>query len=165
MPRRRRGMTDIEFQEWLMNHHTANDNNCWIWNGGKNSAGYGCYGKNKRMYLVHRFSIEINLGRKLSNHEDVRHLCPNEPNRMCYNPEHLSVGTRKENMEDMVKYGHSQMGTRNYHAKLTSEDVISIRALRGMFLLRELAEMYGVDQALISMIVNNKIWKHVGNEN
>lgn len=64
-------------------------------------------------------------------------------------------------MEDMVTYGNSQKGTKNYHAKLTEEDVIAIRAQRSMFLLRELAEMYDVDQALISMVVNRKIWKHV----
>ena len=161
MPRRKKNMTPGELRDWIMNRHTTTDTNCWIWNGGKNSAGYGCYSTNNKMYLVHRFSLEDKLGRPLLDTEDVRHLCPGEPNRACYNPEHLDVGTRKENMEDMVRYGHSQKGSRNYQSKLTEEDVLSIRAVRGMFLLRELAEMYGVDQALISMILNNKIWTHV----
>jgi len=58
-------------------------------------------------------------------------------------------------------YGRSQTGSKNHHSKLTEDDVISIRAIRSMFLLSELAEMFGVDQALISMIANRKIWKHV----
>jgi hypothetical protein len=160
MPRRK-NMAPDELREWIMGHHTKDHNDCWIWNGGKNSAGYGCYSKNHRMHLVHRFSMEDKLGRKLLDTEDVRHLCPGEPNRACYNPEHLSVGTRKENMEDMVRHGHSQKGSRNYQSKLTEEDVLSIRALWGMFVLRELGEMYGVDPALISLIVRRKIWKHV----
>lgn len=161
MTRRKKGMSQSELQEWIMNNHTVDGNGCWIWKNGKNSMGYGCYAMNNRMYLVHRFSIEIKLGRALTKSEDVRHICPNTPNRACYNPEHLAVGTHKENMEDMVAYGNSQKGVKNHHAKLTEEDVLSIRAQRDMFLLRELAEMYGVDQALISMVINGKIWKHV----
>jgi hypothetical protein len=106
-------------------------------------------------------SLEKKIGRELSVTEDARHVCPNVPNRKCYNPEHLQVGTRKQNMEDMVAYGRSQTGSKNHHSKLTEEDVVSIRAIRSMFLLSELAEMFAVDQALISMVVNRKIWKHV----
>jgi hypothetical protein len=61
----------------------------------------------------------------------------------------------------MVRTGRSHTGAKNYHSKLTEDDVLSMRAQRGMFLLRELAEMYGVDQALVSMIVNRKVWKHI----
>ena len=161
MVRRKKNMTEEEFLVWFNQNHTTDDNQCWIWNGGRNSAGYGCVGKDGSMFLVHRISLEKKIGRKLDIKEDARHMCPNVPNRKCYNPEHLQVGTRKQNMEDMVVYGRSQTGTKNYHSKLTEDDVISIRAIRNMFLLSELAEMFSVDQALISMIVNRKIWKHV----
>ena len=154
-------MTEEEFLVWLNENHTKDDNQCWIWKGGKNSAGYGCVGKNGKMMLVHRISLEQKIGRELDVKEDARHICPNTPNRKCYNPAHLAPGTRKQNMEDMVVYGRSQTGTKNYHSKLTEEDVISIRENRGLFLLSELADMFGVDQALISMVANRKIWKHV----
>ena len=154
-------MTHESFLDWLNQNHTTDDNQCWIWNGGRNSAGYGCVGKEGKMFLVHRISLEQKLGRYLGSEEDARLVCPNTPNRKCYNPDHLEVGTRKQNMEDMVAYGRSQTGSKNHHSKLTEEDVISIRAIRSMFLLSELAEMFGVDQALISMIVNRRIWKHV----
>jgi hypothetical protein len=154
-------MTEEEFVSWFSQNHTIDNNQCWIWNGGRNSAGYGCVGRNNVMFLVHRISLEKKIGRVLDAKEDARHICPNAPNRKCYNPEHLEAGTRKQNMEDMVTYGRSQTGSKNHHSKLTEDDVISIRAIRSMFLLSELAEMFGVDQALISMIANRKIWKHV----
>ena len=161
MVRRQKNMTDENFLDWLNQNHTTDDNQCWIWNGGKNSAGYGCVGKDGKMFLVHRISLAKKIGRELNAKEDARHVCPNLPNRKCYNPEHLQVGTRKQNMEDMVAYGRSQTGIKNHHSKLTEEDVISIRALRSEFLLSELAKRFGVDQALISMIANRKVWKHV----
>lgn len=161
MPRRKCRMTDQDLRDWIMSNHIVNETGCWIWNGGKNSAGYGCYGRNNRMYLVHRFSLENKIGRCLTTREDARHVCPGLPNRACYNPHHLDVGSRKENMQDMVRVGRSQPGVKNYHSKLTDKDILCIRSLRGMLLLRELAELYEVDQALISMIVNRKIWKHV----
>jgi hypothetical protein len=162
MTRRKRNMTSSELALWLNANHTVNENSCWVWKGAKNSAGYGCYGLNGRMHLIHRFSLETKLGRHLTDTEDTRHVCPTLPNRACYNPSHLEVGTRKENMQDMVRTGRSQVGTKNYHSKLTEDDVISIRAQRSMFTLRQLSEMYGVDQALISMISNGKIWRHLG---
>jgi hypothetical protein len=154
-------MTEQEFLVWLNQNNTKDDNNCWIWNGGVNSAGYGCVGKDNKMFLVHRISLEKKIGRYLDTKEDARHICPNVPNTRCYNPEHLEVGTHKQNMQDMVLYGRSQTGSKNYHSKLTEDNVITIRAIRSMFLLSELAEIFDVDQALISMIVNRKIWKHV----
>jgi hypothetical protein len=161
MPRRKRNMTDAELNDWLNSNHNVDGNGCWVWRGGKNSAGYGCYGSNGTMHLVHRFSLEKKMGRCLAEDEHTRHVCPGLPNRACYNPDHLEVGTRKENMQDMVRTGRSQTGVKNYHSKLTEDDVLSMRAQRSMFLLRELAEMYGVDQALVSMVVNRKVWKHI----
>jgi len=154
-------MSDSEFFNWFNDQKTINENNCWIWNHGKNSSGYGCVSFHKRMTLVHRISFELKTGKKPEDEKDIRHICPVAPNTLCYNPLHLIEGTRKDNMEDMVLYGRSQTGEKNYHSKLTDYDVTSIRAQKGMFLLREFAEMYGVDQALISMILNNKIWKHI----
>lgn len=154
-------MTEDEFFDWFLQQKNINENGCWLWSRGKNSAGYGCVNYCKKMQLVHRLSIERHSGIPLSSDEDVRHLCPKSPNTLCFNPTHLMRGSRKENMQDMVTYGRSQQGEKNYQSKLTSDDILSIRAQRPFFKLRELAEMYNVDQALISMISNKKIWKHI----
>lgn len=159
--RRMKNMSDDEFFIWLTQQKTTNENNCWLWNRGKNSAGYGCVLFHGKMQLVHRLFFQYHSNVDISKDDDIRHICPSTPNTLCFNPNHLLKGSRKENMEDMVRYGRSQQGERNYHSKLSNDDILCIRAQREMFLLRELAEMYGVDQALISMIVNNKIWKHV----
>lgn len=159
--RRKKNMTELEFIEWIIQQKITDDNNCWIWKNGKNSAGYGCTSFEGKMVLVHRFFFEKHFNNPLNDDEDVRHICPNTPNILCFNPDHLTKGSRKENMQDMVLYGRSQKGEKNYHSKLTDENVLFIRAQRDSFSLKELSEMYGVDQALISIIINNKIWKHV----
>lgn len=159
--RRKKNMSDTEFFDWMIQQKVENENGCWLWNRGKNSSGYGCVMFHGKMNLVHRLFFEHHNNVSVSKDDDIRHICPKMPNTLCFNPEHLLRGSRKENMQDMVRYGRSQKGEKNHHSKLSNEDVLCIRAQRDMFLLRELAEMYNVDQALVSMIVNNKIWKHI----
>lgn len=54
-------------------------------------------------------------------------------------------------------------GSGNGKSKLIEPQVIEIRELhsKGKYLQREIAEMYGVHQKLISRIVNRKIWLHI----
>ena len=57
----------------------------------------------------------------------VMHSCDNP---RCVNPEHLSLGTQKDNMADMRRKGRAanQAGAANGNAKLSDEDVQMIRA-------------------------------------
>jgi hypothetical protein len=50
-------------------------------------------------------------------------------------------------------------GAQNPRAKLTDDDVRTIRASNSP--LRVMAEQFGVDQSLISLIRLRKAWKHV----
>lgn len=69
---------------------------CWIWGGCKDKNGYGRIGIGKKNLRTHRFSYELNIG-KITEGLFVLHKCDNPS---CVNPEHLKVGTHKENQHD-----------------------------------------------------------------
>jgi hypothetical protein len=55
------------------------------------------------------------------------------------------------------------LGEKNYHAKLTEQDVREIRELyaEGYDTMKEIGAYYSVDAATVCDIVNRKKWKHV----
>jgi predicted XRE-type DNA-binding protein len=79
------------------------------------------------------------------------HSCDNPP---CVNPEHLSVGTRKENLVDMSKKGRMF----NPSLKLTLEQVDFIKS--SDLTQNELAQKFSVMQSTISRIKSGKRWKY-----
>jgi len=80
------------------------------------------------------------------------------------NPEHLFVGTQKDNVHDSMKKGrrHSKAGVGHHLAKLTDEQVLEIRAAAKAGESRKtLAERFGVRQGAISKIVTRVRWVHI----
>lgn len=76
---------------------------CWEWIGCKDRLGYGRLMYWGTLTLAHRFSWELH-NKKIPKGLNVLHKCDN---RKCVNPEHLWLGTHRDNMEDMVKKGRS----------------------------------------------------------
>ncbi len=67
-------------------------NGCWVWQGMKNSLGYGkiCIGREKRKsYFVHRVMYELKKG-IIPEGLCIDHLCRNTS---CINPDHLEAVT------------------------------------------------------------------------
>jgi|688.fasta_scaffold1124452_1 hypothetical protein len=79
---------------------------CWEWQGSLNIKGYGKFharNKNNKIYATHRLSWILNNGEIIDNLH-VLHKCDN---RKCCNPDHLFLGTHRDNMDDMVNKGRS----------------------------------------------------------
>jgi hypothetical protein len=155
-------MTDIIFDDFFISKYwkkvnIENNDDCWFWYGGLNSKGYGVVGYRGKHYLAHRVSYELNLG-KIPSGLLVLHKCDQ---RNCVNPNHLFLGTHKDNMEDMVNKNRSARGDRNGRAKLKESDVKEIIEdyRNGTSSYRMLAERYHVSSNVIAGIVNNVYWK------
>ena len=143
-------------------------NNCWIWLAATNGCGYGIFYANGRNYQAHRFSMQLYLNRELKgskqltkDDELVLHKCND---RSCVNPNHLYLGTQKDNIKDRDRQGRQSKGEHRYNHKLTTNAVKRIRKLYkkyGKHNLVVLAKEYHVHPSTISAVVKNKGWKHV----
>ncbi len=131
---------------------------CYEWNAAKCSKGYGWIFNNgpKR---AHRVSYELYKG-KIPKQLQVLHTCDNPG---CVRPEHLFLGTNKNNIEDKVNKNRQSKGSQRYSAKLNEKDIPIIKSdyETGKYTHRSLAIKYNVTCGTISQILNNKAWKHV----
>jgi len=78
---------------------------CWIWEGGKTSKGYGSfkYYQDRSAIGAHVSSYLFYIG-EVPKGMLVRHRCDNPP---CVNPEHLIIGSNSDNMKDMFERGRN----------------------------------------------------------
>ena len=70
------------------------ESGCWEWQGSRLPSGYGRLGHR----YVHRAMYEVSHG-PIPDGLFVLHACDNPP---CCNPDHLRVGTAKDNSRDAV---------------------------------------------------------------
>lgn len=153
-------------QEWVEKEynrimkHVVVQPECWDWTA-TFSNGYPRFRFMGRMQMAHRVLYALVKG-PIPEGMVVRHTCDNS---RCINPEHLVLGTQRENMADRERRGRNgNMGEKSPWARLTAEEVVSIREryAAGGITLKELGLMHGVSQNTIHAIVTGFSWKHVG---
>ena len=124
----------------------------------KSQTGHYQYGLNGKTFFAHRL-VKTNFygPQPTKKHE----CCHNDGNPGNNHISNLRWGTRKENVADLKKHGTVMYGKRNHATKLTPEQVLKIRSLRGKAIQNTLAKQYGVSKSLISQIMHKQIWAHL----
>ncbi|WP_425555541.1 HNH endonuclease signature motif containing protein [Hymenobacter koreensis] len=79
---------------------------CWNWTASTRRDGYGWFNVNNGAQLAHRVSYELCKG-PIEDGLHVLHSCDNPA---CVNPNHLSLGTHQDNMDEKVARGRSTAG-------------------------------------------------------
>lgn len=131
---------------------------CLNFTGCIRANGYGDIGDDARpgrSIRAHRAAWRVERG-DIPAGMDVCHRCDN---RRCVNVDHLFLGTRLDNMMDAKRKGRTASGARHGGAKLSAEDVRTIRYLSGAIAQRQLAARFGVSVSNISQIVRGYSWR------
>ena len=134
---------------------------CLDWTCGKHRQGYGLTNNPelKKMVTTHRMAYELEFG-DIPKDMHVLHKCDNPP---CCNPEHLFLGTHKDNMLDMKEKGRSSTGIDNGMRVLTEEQVLEMRRLypTGDYTMKKLGKMFNTTLGNVSHIIKRERWKHI----
>lgn len=103
-------VTDAQYVTRFLEYSIVTPRRCFLWTGTVSSKGYGQVSYRNKQWLVHRLSHVIHLG-EIPAGKLVCHECDN---RRCWNPDHLWLGTNKENMVDCSRKGRADEQTKTH---------------------------------------------------
>lgn len=147
-------------EERLKVHSEKVASGCIEWTGSTDRSGYGQIRISKKLWPAHRAAYEY-LVEPIPEGLHVCHTCDN---KRCINIEHLFVGTRNDNMRDMVQKGYRDIkGEKSPGNKLTNKEVLSIRQeYSGKYGdYRKLGKAYSVHPSTITAIIKRTTWTHL----
>ncbi len=140
---------------------------CHIWIGFMDGCGYGRVAEpdpSTKVKFAHRVAYEVTHG-AIPDGLCVCHKCDTPA---CVNPEHLFLGTRRENNADMLAKGRSAYlrkdmkrvrGEQVHCAKLRTEQVIEIR--NSPLSTQALANKFSVRFQTVWEARKGRTWKRV----
>jgi hypothetical protein len=144
-----------------------NENGCWICTSHITKKNrYARYFENGKRIMMHRYMYQKYKG-KISDDMCVCHKCDNP---RCINPNHLFIGTQKDNMADMIKKGRQSTGKKhglkmrganNGSHKLTENEVKSIKYDYPYLTRTEISKIFNISIGMVCHILNNRNWKYI----
>lgn len=90
-------VSDAELIERIKSRVKISDTGCWEYQGPDNGLGYRQASLNGKRRMVHRAMYELTYSMTIHPKLVVCHTCDNPA---CCNPDHLWIGTEKQNMGD-----------------------------------------------------------------
>ena len=134
---------------------------CWVYPNKPAVNGYIYLSIDNKKTLSHRLFYRLFKG-GIPKNSFVLHKCDN---KRCCNPEHLFIGTQKDNMQDMISKNRQKFflkeGMEHPFRKINIDIVKKIRKEHETKSFRELAKIYGLGKTTIEQIINKRIWKNV----
>lgn len=143
-------------------------NDCWLWKASTRGLGYGQFSfahpiRGRINANAHRIAFTL-WRTPIPPNLIVCHHCDNPK---CVNPDHLFLGTVKDNMQDCVRKGRAckdgcPPGEQHPKAKLKVDDVLFIRAQNKLGVgYKKLAKALGVNKKTVQAIITGRTWKQV----
>lgn len=144
------------------------EDKCWNWKGWIKPSGYGHITCTRlKIQSTHRMAWRVFKG-EIPKGLCVLHKCDN---KKCCNPDHLYLGTVKDNTRDALERGQFPKGKnpskgfpgeKHHKAKLTNENIMQIRELRKKgHTYSEISKLFNIDSKHISKIARGLAWKCV----
>ncbi len=132
---------------------------CWLWAGATHGeTGYGGFkwgARKSKTETTHRVAYKLFKG-DIPKGLLVLHSCDV---RMCVNPDHLRLGTHKDNSGDAVKRDRTPRGERVKSAVLTEAQVLECKQSDES--TKVLAERFGCSRQNIADIRYGRTWRHL----
>jgi hypothetical protein len=139
------------------------EDECWHWTGQILATGYGRISlgaKKDGNEGAHRVSWKLHNKKDIPSGMFVMHKCDNPK---CVNPYHLSIGTPKDNTQDMIAKGRKRVvspkGEGNGKSLLDAEKVRLIRSSKLSHV--ELGRQLGVSSNCIRGVRIGRTWSHI----
>lgn len=143
----------ISTEERFFNKVKKQVNGCWLWVGaktGSNKYGYFHLSAKEGCVFAHRYSFELSKG-PIPEGMLVCHTCDIPT---CVNPDHLFLGTHKENAIDRSKKGRNKC-----FKKLNDDDVKIIKS--STISQNKLSKQFNVSRRTIASIQYGETWSDI----
>lgn len=145
----------------ILSSITKNENGCWIWNRKNIGARYGKLRWNKKWISSHRASYELFKG-PIEIGKIICHKCDVT---LCVNPDHLFVGTHKQNINDAINKKRLIIGAHSLAPKFTDDQVEEMRKLKSEgFTYSRLRRIFNCTDQYLVKVVKNTIRRSYGVE-
>lgn len=110
-------MTVEEFTNFTKSFKLVdNSTGCWLWTGSCSNR-YGERRLDNKLLKIHRLSLHVYKQLDLENKNQLACHIIECPNKNCFNPEYLYVGTFLENFEDANITGKRYNVSQHIHQK------------------------------------------------
>lgn len=136
---------------------------CWIWTASKTEFGYGRISiPGRGVQKAHRIAWELSCG-AIPSDLAVCHHCDTPA---CVRPDHLFLGTKADNTQDMMVKGRQRTnpvrGSAGTQARLNEAQVADIKRRRQAGeTMSALGREYGVSKTAIRYIIIGRNWGHL----
>jgi hypothetical protein len=143
-----------------LDHYSMPEPNtgCHLWIGSLDIGGYGMIFYGRKSVVAHRVAWERVHG-PIPEGMYVCHKCDV---RSCINPDHLFLGTAKDNMQDAARKNRMPKGESQANSKLTGGQAISI--FNDDRIARLIASDYNIGTTAVYSIKNGRTWSHLTNQ-
>lgn len=145
-------------ERFASSYQAVTESGCWLWTGPICGKGYGIMrARDIRQVRAHRVSWVLHVS-EIPEGLNVLHKCDV---RCCVNPDHLFVGTQRDNVHDMMakKRNRQPFGESAYQHKLTEDDVMMIRGSPKS--CEYWAKHFGMNPGTIRRAKLGHKWKHL----